>query len=299
MSPATNLPTLENLQCFLEAARHLNFRRAARVQGLTPAAFGQRIRQLEETLGKRLLDRTTRSVRLTAAGLRLVPEAESALIQAQHCREVVAPDTPLPARVTLGTRFELGVSWLVPAVVDVPTVVPELTLDLYFGSGPDILSRLERGLVDAVVTSAAVAHRDWTSQFLHREDYVFVGAPSLLADRALDDPTDTRDHTLLDIDETLPLARYLTSAVPEPTDFDDVRLCGTGEAIRQLARSGQGVAVLPEYLVRTDLVAGHLIHLLPHLPLLADSFRLLYPHRSPYERSLRRLTTHLRTRPLA
>lgn len=81
-------------------------------------------------------------------------------------------------------------------------------------------------------------------------------------------------------------------------DFSDVRLFGAGEAVRQLARSGQGVAVLPEYLVRADLTAGHLVRLLPHLSLLADSFGLLYPSRSPFERSLNRLAVHLRTRPL-
>jgi len=48
------LPSLESLRCFVEAARLLNFRKAARAVALTPAAFGARIRQLGAPLDFRL-----------------------------------------------------------------------------------------------------------------------------------------------------------------------------------------------------------------------------------------------------
>jgi DNA-binding transcriptional LysR family regulator len=53
------LPSLDSLQCFERAARLLNFRKAARAVGLTPAAFGQRIQKLEDQLGAKLFARTT------------------------------------------------------------------------------------------------------------------------------------------------------------------------------------------------------------------------------------------------
>jgi len=69
------LPSIESLRCFTAAAKLLNFRAAARSVALTPAAFGQRIKQLEEQLGTSLFHRTTRSVRLTESGLALLPAA--------------------------------------------------------------------------------------------------------------------------------------------------------------------------------------------------------------------------------
>src|SRR3990172_2802761 len=79
------LPPLDALRCFGEAARLLNFRAAARSVALTPAALGQRIRQLEEQLGAQLFPRTPRSVVLTEAGLALVPYAQRALAAAADC----------------------------------------------------------------------------------------------------------------------------------------------------------------------------------------------------------------------
>jgi DNA-binding transcriptional LysR family regulator len=80
------LPSLESLHCFAEAARLLNFRAAARAVALTPAALGQRIRQLEEQLGAPLFHRTTRKVVLTQAGLSLQPYARRALEARSHRR---------------------------------------------------------------------------------------------------------------------------------------------------------------------------------------------------------------------
>ena len=67
------IPEVDNLRCFLAAARLLNFRSAARSVARSPAALGQRIRQLEDELGTKLFHRTTRAVVLTEAGLNLVP----------------------------------------------------------------------------------------------------------------------------------------------------------------------------------------------------------------------------------
>ena len=73
------LPAPDSLRCFVAAARLLNFRAAARVVGLTPAALGQRIAQLEDQLGRPLFHRSSRRVALADAGLAFLPAAERAL----------------------------------------------------------------------------------------------------------------------------------------------------------------------------------------------------------------------------
>ena len=62
------LPDLDSLRCFEAAAVALNFRRAARAVALPPAAFSDRIRQLEDQVGEPLFKRSTRQVALTVAG---------------------------------------------------------------------------------------------------------------------------------------------------------------------------------------------------------------------------------------
>ncbi len=102
------LPSIENLQCFVAAAEHLNFRRAAEQLSLTPAAFGQRIKQLEEQLEQTLFKRTTRQVELSPEGRALLEHAHGILRQAGACQRIVHHPGRQPARFTLGTRFELG-----------------------------------------------------------------------------------------------------------------------------------------------------------------------------------------------
>jgi DNA-binding transcriptional LysR family regulator len=70
---------LRDLDAFVAIARMKNFRRAAREQGVSVSSFSQRLRDMEERLGVRLLNRTTRSVALTEAGELLLARAAPAL----------------------------------------------------------------------------------------------------------------------------------------------------------------------------------------------------------------------------
>jgi DNA-binding transcriptional LysR family regulator len=70
---------LRDLDAFVAIARTKNFRRAAREQGVSVSSFSQRLRDMEERLGVRLLNRTTRSVALTEAGELLLARAAPAL----------------------------------------------------------------------------------------------------------------------------------------------------------------------------------------------------------------------------
>lgn len=74
---------LNRLGLFACVARHRNFRRAALELGLSPASVSEAVRDLEERLGVRLFNRTTRSVALTEAGARLLEEVGPALTAIQ------------------------------------------------------------------------------------------------------------------------------------------------------------------------------------------------------------------------
>ena len=292
------LPSLDNLQCFLAAAEHLNFRRASRQVALTPAAFGQRIRQLEDQLEVQLFERTTRSVRLTPSGEALIPAAREALRAAQRCSEAVLELDQRALRLTLGTRFELGMSFIVPMIVELNELQPLWTVELYFGSGADLLEQLRSGVIDAVITSAPVARSEWHQEVLHAETYVFCASPSYLEKHPFLGAADAASHSLLDINHTQPLSRYLLSVAP-PMAFRDVRACGTAAAVCALVRDGLGVAVVPEYMVRGELASGALVPLLPDVELLSDAFRMLWRRGAPDEDTLATLAGYFRERPLS
>jgi LysR family glycine cleavage system transcriptional activator len=285
------LPSIDSLRCFAAAARLLNFRAAARSVALTPAALGQRIQKLEEELGVQLFRRTTRSVSLTEAGLSLLPYAEQCLAAARECARAARGEIgPPPMEITMGTRQELGMSWVVPQLEPLARALPTLDIHLYFGSGPDLLLRVRTMEIDCAVTSSRYTDPKLDAIRLHRESYLFVGAAALLKKRPLSSDAHAADHALLDASADLPLFRYWRDA-PGGGDrlhFRRIVRLGSIEAIRQRVLEGAGVAVLPEYQVARDVEAGTFRRIFPSVKPLSDYFRLVFraddPRRPVYEK---------------
>ena len=126
-------PSIDNLRCFVQAARLLNFRAAAKAVALTPAAFGQRIKQLEDQLGTRLFQRDTHRMSLTEGGLSLLPSAVKALEAIEDCVRATAGGVAPPLELVVGTRHELGLSWVLPMLPSMRTLHPHLHFHVYFG----------------------------------------------------------------------------------------------------------------------------------------------------------------------
>ena len=295
------LPDLLNLRCFEAAARSESFRAAARHVALTPAAFGVRIKALEDQLGVALFARTTRSVMLTSEGAALLPQARKVLVEAGECVRVVqGRASGPPIELTIGTRFELGLSWLQPGLAELAEKLPHVILHLYFGSGPDLLSRLRDMTIDCAVTSARLPDPLLDSAPLHEERYCFVASPELLARLPLARSRDAARHVLLDVDADLPLSRYLREApsLRAPLQFAGHRYLGLGEAIRRSTIAGDGVAVLPEYMVERDLDEGRLVRILRRVELLRDHFRLVFRSDDLRRERFSELAAALRERPL-
>lgn len=295
--PNLSIPDLESLRCFLAAARHLNFRDAARAVALSPAAFSDRIQRLESTLGVALFERTTRRVALSIAGERLIPEAQRCLDQARRCAEVVLGEdlAPMPYELTIGTRFELGLSWLVPALEGLEKTRPERRLHLSFGDTPDLVRKVQREMIDAFVSSARLSDAGFSYARLHEEKYVFVGHQQLLTEKPLLCRHDCKHHTLIDAHRDLALFRYFLDTRPGGEDwaFRRVDILGTIGAVRLRVLAGAGVAVLPHYFVKEDLRRGKLQVILPEIELPVDWFRLVWRADHPREAALRKLAEDL------
>jgi DNA-binding transcriptional LysR family regulator len=295
------LPDPESLRCFEAAATQLSFRVAARNVHLSPAAFSERIRRLEDLLGTSLFARTTRRVTLTAAGLRLLPQARRALAELRACAHVAQePDVQPAFELVLGTRFELGLSWLVPSLTPLANLTPGRTLQLVFGDGPELLAGVERGTLDAMVSSQRLTRAGLRYAALHEEHYVFVGSSTLLRKTPLRRADHARHHVVMDTAADLPLFRYFLDASPasESWAFQRVELLGTIGAVRQRVLEGVGVAVLPRYLVQADLRARRLHVILGGRTLQTDHFRLVWKRGHALEEAMNQLATQLAALPL-
>jgi DNA-binding transcriptional LysR family regulator len=272
----TVLPSLDSFRCFIEVAQRLNFRAAARAVALTPAAVSARIRQLEDQIGQPVFVRTTRSVELTEAGAALLPAAKDALLRAERAMRVARGELgPAPIDVTIGTRHELGMSWVLPALSALRAELPHVTFHLAFGAGADLLARVREGTLPCVIGSMRVVEPALVGDPLHEERYVLCASPKLLKRRPLRHESDLPNHRLIDVDPSMPLISYLVGT-PGGAElrFGELICMGTIAAVRELVVQGEGIGVLPEYLVAHDLRRGSLERLLPKRKLRTDWFRL-------------------------
>lgn len=291
------LPDLESLRCFEAVATTLRFRTAAARVHLSPAAFSDRIRRLEDEMGVPLLRRSTRDVALTAAGASLLSHVRQVLAGADQLALIAqGRGERLPVELVVGTRYELGLSWLCPALQALERKRPERTIHLYNGDSPDLTGRLERGELDAMVASMRLTSPRLRYAALHPEEYAFVGV-----ERSVRRREDAERAILLDVTPDLPLFRYFLDALPgvDPWRFARTEfLGGIGNIRRRLADGGGRVAVLPRYFISAELRERRLVTLMPRIKLRSDSFRLVWRVGHPREEELLALAADLRELPL-
>ncbi len=295
------LPNLESVACFLAAARTLNFRAAAKTVALTPAAFGKRIKLLEEQLDSRLFERSTRHVTLTPNGEAMLPQARALIHAAEKCMHAGRGYAgPAPLRLSVGTRYELGLSWLMPMLSVLEKELPHIEFNYYFGSGPDLEDRIRRFDIQCAVSSRVFVDPIFDAIRLVEETYVFVGSATLLAKQALTTPEQAGHHCLIDAHEERPLYRYFRDATNAPSalHFGQFRVMGTTSAIREMLLADKGVAVLPFYLVKPDLASGTLVRIFPDVSLRCDYFRLMFRRDDPNRGLYDTLASVMRTQPL-
>jgi DNA-binding transcriptional LysR family regulator len=293
------MPDLDSLRCFVAAATHPSFKAAAKQVSLSPGAFSDRIKGLEATVGAQLFIRSTRSISLTSAGLALLPQARVTLDAAATCLEVVGGGIP-PFKLSLGTRFVLGLSWLLPSLDSLSEERPERSIDLIFGDTTDLIEALRQGRADAVVGSMRLNMPRLRYALLHEEQYCLVANPELLARTPLSEPAHAAHHTVIDGAADLPLLRYWTDALPpeQRWSFGNTSVMGTIAAIRQRVLSQHGVGVLPLYFVQPDLDSGALVQVAPQVQASSDWFRLIWREGHPQEAELLAVAEHLRGLPL-
>src|SRR5690348_11628840 len=259
MSRPVNLAALRGFEA---AARHLSFTRAAAELNVTPAAVSHAIRELELDLKIRLFERSSRVVRLTAAGetlSRAVAEGLGTIGRAVQ-RLRAADGRP---KLMLTTSPSLAAKWLVPRLDGFLAQHPNVDVRI------DVSERLADFGEDGVDIGIRFGTGDYPGLVVERlfEESVFpVCSPNLLKSRhPLREPRDLKHHTLIHIEwdaqwATWPnWAMWLRAAgAPEVDATRGLHLSQTSLAL-QAALDGHGVALGDSTLVADDLAARRLV----------------------------------------
>jgi DNA-binding transcriptional LysR family regulator len=189
--------SLTDLSAVLAVARHRSFRRAADELGLAPSTLSHNIRQIEETLGVRLFNRTTRSVAPTQACERLAERLSPALAEVDRALEEVDAFRGEPAGTVRINAPEAAVDLLLAHVVPVALERhPALAVDLVAeGRLVDIVAE---GFDAGIRLGEAVPQDMVAVRFGGDERFVVVASPAYLqANSTPSVPDDLRSHSCI------------------------------------------------------------------------------------------------------
>jgi len=263
------IPDLNDLRLFAEVVEHGSYTAAARSLGLQTSKLSRRIRALEEELGVRLLNRTSRSLSLTETGRQFHPHCLALVAQAKAAKDVVDRTRSKPqgtVRISCPVALlESGISAIIVRYVqDNPDV--QVLLDAT-NRRVDVI---EEGLDFAIrVRLPPLEDTDLAVRQLGVSMHILVVSPELAARH----PKPTSIESLKAW-PTLSMASNserhvwnLVDAEGRATSWVHRPRLATDDlaSLRVAAMSGVGVAMLPRELVEADIQAGHLHHLLPGL----------------------------------
>src|ERR1700757_1591426 len=138
-----NRGNLADLTAFIAVADHLSFRAAASRLGVPPSALSHTMRQLESRLGVRLLNRTTRSVSVTDAGLRLLERLRAAISEIAGALDDLNQERPRPlGRLRIYANHVAAAGVIAPIWRRFLSTYPEVHLELAVGEAAiDIVAR--------------------------------------------------------------------------------------------------------------------------------------------------------------
>src|SRR5580693_653271 len=134
---AMNRSELADLNAFVVVANHLSFRAASAQLGVTASALSHSMRQLEQRHGVRLLHRTTRSVSLTDAGVRLLEQLRPAIDQISGALENLNQQRQRPfGRLRIHATHIAAAAAIAPIWARFTSTYPEVHLEILMESRP-------------------------------------------------------------------------------------------------------------------------------------------------------------------
>lgn len=256
--PAGALPSLRQLQYLVQLAERRNFRQAADACFVTQSTLSAGIKELETTLGTQLVERSTRTMRLTAAGEEVVARARAIIAATEDLASFAkGAREPFSGPLRLGVIPTIA-PFLLPAVLAAlrahyPALKPFLREDLT----ANLLERLRSGKLDFALIALPYETGELEVRPLFKDAFWFVARADdpLVATKSVA-VRQLRPETVLLLEEGHCLRDHA------------IRACGRGDAkgamleatslttLLQMVEGGMGVTLLPEMTLKSGILNG-------------------------------------------
>lgn len=255
---------LTEIKTFIAVAQSGSFATAARRLSLSPAMVGRRIQSLEERYNAKLIERTTRSLRLTVTGAAFLERAIAIIESVDELSELTRPEVlELTGRIRVSGPTTLGIKHLARIIAKMSAHHPAIAIELnlsdrnvdLIASGFDLAVR-----IGELPSSSMIAKRVGTYRF------VCCASPDFLKRNGTPQTPQQLVETQCVLNLNLvPRNRWPfrdANNAPFTVEVHGNIEIDNGEALRAAALAGAGIIYSPRDLVADDLKAGTLVQVL-------------------------------------
>lgn len=248
----------------LALAKEGSFEKAGRALLRHPTIISKRLASLEERLGVRLVERTTRRVRLTEAGERLaklVRQAQDEIHAAEHSAASAA--VQLRGRISIALPAAMGRKWIAPMLPEFMRLYPKIELLAHFSED---FADLVHGGFDVAVRVGRLSDSRLVARKLADHERILCASPSYLAEHGVPkNPSMLAEHNCLQFNGFASFPEWRLSdghkkvtVLPRGT-----LVANDSPSLVEAAKAGCGILGVGEWLVADELERGALTRVLP------------------------------------
>ena len=256
------MDNVKAMRLFLTVVQTGSLSGAGRQSGLSPASVSRQITALEDDLGVRLLNRTSRRLSLTEAGQFYLEHAERLLQDIDELRDAVSQMAVKPrGTLRIQSRISLGTQHVAPLIPTFLALYPDLKIDLWLTDND--LDLTEHG-IDLAIRTGNLSDSTLIGRRLASSPRVICASPEYWAEHGKPaTPEALMDHNCLTYRFEFGTAAALWQFRINTGQSINIQVAGNfqtnnGEALRVATLSGLGVAMLPAWSVKDHLKAGSL-----------------------------------------
>jgi LysR family transcriptional regulator, transcriptional activator for dmlA len=279
-----------DLNLFALVARNRNLAAAARELGVTPPAVSKRLAQLEQRLGVRLMNRTTRRLSLTPEGELYLANGSRILDELSELEQLVTRSRAEPAGLLrVNASFGFGRAHIAPAVSDFVERFPSMKIQLQLTERP--LSLQEEGF-DLGILFGEVPDARINARLLLKNRRIVCASPAYLKRHGKPSvPHDLTSHAcivLRENDSAYGTWHFSRGKRVETVKVDGALSSNDGGTVLRWALDGRGIVVRSQWEIGGFIERGELVPLLVEWGLPNADIHAIYLERN-------RLSTKLRT----
>jgi DNA-binding transcriptional LysR family regulator len=270
---------MTSMATFVKVVESEGFSAAARALGISPSMATTHVRSLEERLGVRLLNRSTRRVSLTEAGQTYYERCLQILAEVEDADRVAQALQSTP-RGTLRLNTSVAIPpFLAPVIAEFVTLYPDVSINLTMTDR--MIDLVEEGF-DLAVRNMLIPDSSLIVRRVASYRFVVCGAPSYFATRGVPkQPADLVQHNCLIYSHSAWGNEWRFAG---PDGEQSVSVSGnlqanSDNALRLAAVHGQGLALAPTFLVADEIKSGRLVPVLGRFLQTEHAINAVYPHR--------------------